>query len=112
MLGSLSNIEEQAVQELKKNLSESLGYKLNEVILYGSKARGDYNEFSDIDVLVIVNNLDASTSDMINSIAYEIELKYELNISTHDYSREYFDKQIDNSINLFMKNIINEGIFV
>jgi len=33
---------------------ESLGDKLDRVILYGSYARGDYNANSDVDIMVLV----------------------------------------------------------
>lgn len=38
MLGYLNIHEEQAVQELKQEISAMLGNKLNQFILYGSKA--------------------------------------------------------------------------
>ena len=34
---------------------QSLGDKLDKVILYGSYARGDYNDESDIDIMILAN---------------------------------------------------------
>lgn len=112
MIGYLNPIEEQAINELKEYLHNSLGDNVYKIILYGSKARGDYNESSDIDLLIVVNNLNLSVSKIINTIAYDIELKYDLLISTHVQSVEHFNIQVNNSINLFMKNIIREGVSV
>lgn len=110
MLGYLNSIEETAVNELKEQLQKALENNLCKIILYGSKARGDFNESSDIDLLVIVNKLSLSVSNLINTLAYDIELKYDLSISTHIRSIDYFDKQINNTINLFIKNAINNRI--
>lgn len=100
MLGYLNPIEEQAINELKEQLYSALGDNLYRIILYGSKARGDYNESSDIDLLIAVNNLNLSVSKLINSIAYDIELKYDLLVSTHIQSTEHFNIQVNNNINL------------
>lgn len=43
MLGHLNRIEEEAITKLKNLLSQKLGNNLKNVLLYGSKARGDYN---------------------------------------------------------------------
>jgi len=75
MLGYLNSLEEKAIGELKKKLTDMLADKLYKIILYGSKARGDYDRESDIDLLVVVNNLDLPTSEIISSIVYDIELK-------------------------------------
>lgn len=48
----LKEHEKKAVQELKETLIERLPEV--EILLYGSKARGDSETFSDIDVLVLL----------------------------------------------------------
>ncbi|MCL2106064.1 MAG: nucleotidyltransferase domain-containing protein [Oscillospiraceae bacterium] len=49
----------QQIQEISQRVHERMmelfGEKLNSVILYGSYARGDYEEFSDIDMMILVN---------------------------------------------------------
>jgi len=41
------------LSEVKKKLKKLYGPKLFDVILYGSYARGDYDQNSDIDLLVV-----------------------------------------------------------
>lgn len=41
-----------AIESFRKNL-EAVGVRSTTIILYGSYARGDWNEWSDIDVIVI-----------------------------------------------------------
>ncbi len=51
--------------------------RLKKVILYGSYARGDYNNFSDIDIMILTDCSDAEIEeyrDKISDIAFEIEL--------------------------------------
>lgn len=46
----------QTVLEKVKNVSEQLfKEKLNKIILYGSYARGDNTEESDIDIMIVLN---------------------------------------------------------
>jgi len=55
--------------------------KLDRVILYGSYARGDYNEESDIDILVIV---DYSAEDLITYRKNMAKVCSGLSLSTED----------------------------
>lgn len=112
MIGYLNELEEKAVIELKKKLKESLGENLKDIILYGSKARGDFYDGSDIDLLVVVENLDLNKKHDINDIVVDIQLEYELPISVHTRDLNYYKQQKMNSINFFIKNIDNEGIAV
>ena len=45
----ISNI----MQDFVKNIRRLLGNSLDSVIVYGSYARGDYSEASDVDVMVL-----------------------------------------------------------
>lgn len=61
----LSDDEIKALSILKSNILEK--YPTAELILYGSKARGDYNKDSDIDVLIL---LDVDINSIVDSIIY------------------------------------------
>ena len=112
MLGYLNQVEEEAILKLKDSLQDFLGNRLVIFILYGSKARGDFDNDSDIDILLIVDNLDLDTKDNIRDIIVDVRLDYLLPFSVHINSREYYNQQIHNSINLYIKNIQREGIAV
>jgi predicted nucleotidyltransferase len=47
----ISNI----LKDLKRDLKEALGEKLSEVILFGSYSRGDFTQYSDIDLLILID---------------------------------------------------------
>jgi len=44
------------LNEIPNKLKEKFGDKVKEIILFGSYVRGDYQEHSDIDILVIVED--------------------------------------------------------
>ena len=95
----LSDNERKALKELKERINEK--YPETELILYGSKARGDYHKYSDLDVLVLINgNIGKEIEEYyvdlydgeqikvigvvngikkeIRDIAYDIELDYDV----------------------------------
>ena len=58
MVGALSPQEEQVVQAFATRVRERFTEQVRDVRLFGSKARGDHDAESDIDVLVIVGSDD------------------------------------------------------
>jgi predicted nucleotidyltransferase len=65
------------LDELKQRLSDLYGDRLAELVLYGSQARGDADEDSDIDVLVVLRgDVDPCTeldraSDVVYDLSYQ-----------------------------------------
>lgn len=78
------------------------------IILFGSVARGDDTEESDIDILIITTNSD-ELSDEINSAAVDIILEKDEFISPHIMCEEHFNKTIDYP---FLTNVLKEGIVI
>lgn len=79
-LTTLSDNEEAALIELISLCKEELD--LQKIILYGSKARGDYTLDSDVDILVFVGEpLDSSLRSKMSDIAFEVNYKYNSNLS-------------------------------
>ena len=62
------------MQEFAKSVRKILGNSLDSVIVYGSYARGDYSEFSDIDVMLLVSLGEEGIkkiSDQISDLAFD-----------------------------------------
>jgi len=60
------------------------------MVLYGSRARGDYNEESDTDIAIIIRGLSRELKDRILSRVAEIEFEYLRSLSTLVISEEDF----------------------
>ncbi|MHA1232303.1 MAG: nucleotidyltransferase domain-containing protein [Candidatus Helarchaeota archaeon] len=80
--------------------------KPNKIILFGSFSRGDYNEYSDVD-LVIVGNFKESFFDRIGII---LDLNdSDLDIEPLVYTNEEFKMMMKNE-NRFILHVLEEGI--
>jgi len=83
--------ETEALKELKSTLKEFLDNKIVKFVLYGSKARGDYDPESDIDVAIIVKGMTRQLKNQILDKVAEIEFKYCTPLSTLVLSEEDFE---------------------
>ncbi|MCQ4638626.1 nucleotidyltransferase domain-containing protein [Anaerovorax odorimutans] len=87
------------------------GSQLNSVILYGSYAREDYDDESDIDVMVIVD-LPASKVKEFNrafsDFSLELDLQYDIVVSLLLQDKATFERWKGSSP--FFKNVIKEGV--
>ena len=54
----MMNLIQDELGEFLTDVRSLFGEKLKSVIVYGSYARGDYNEHSDIDVMILVSLAD------------------------------------------------------
>ena len=93
-----------SLESFVKVLKEKYGDKIHRIILFGSTARGEAEEESDIDVLVIA---DGVTQKEVSKVAFQILLKYGEVISPIVESKQQFEKYKDYS---FHKNILREGV--
>ena len=84
--------ESRAVLELKDALTISLGDNLVRLVLFGSRARGDYDNESDIDIAIIVRGLSRKLKNQILNKVAEIEVKYLIPISTIVFSEQEFNR--------------------
>lgn len=82
----ISNI----LKEFREELESLYQKRLKSVILYGSWARGDATEDSDIDVLIVLEGrvIPGKEIDRIIDIITEINLKHGVLISVYPVSEE------------------------
>jgi len=76
---------------LKKTLKDLLGDQLVNMVLFGSRARGDFNEESDIDVAIIVRGLTSKLKNKILDEVAQLELEHDMPISVLVFSEEDFN---------------------
>ena len=107
MPASISDI----IQTFAKSTRELLGNSLESVIVYGSYARGDYSEFSDIDIMLLVSMAEdqiKKISDQISDLAFDCTLKYGVDISPVITNTDHFNYWVDTLP--YYRNVRDEGV--
>ena len=99
------------MHEFAKNVRKLLGDSLDSVIVYGSYARGDYSESSDIDVMLLVSLEDEEIkriSNQISDLAFDFMMKYGVDISPIITNTDHFNYWADNLP--YYRNVRDEGV--
>jgi len=96
------------IEEFKTRLRELYGKKLNNIILYGSWARGDAKEHSDIDIAVLLEgNVNPGREiDRMIEIITDLQLRYNTLVSVYPVSMKNY-KSINSPL---LMNLHREGI--
>ena len=97
--------------EVYESCNPILDSSIKSAYLYGSYARGDYHEGSDIDILLTVDLEAEDISAFRNSIAEvasELSLKHEVAVSVTVKSHAQFLRYIN--VLPYYQNVIREGI--
>ena len=85
--------------------------KVHEVRVFGSRARGDAAEDSDLDVLVVVDQLDHATEKYISDCAWEAGFPADIVIMPVAITLD----NLENSPlreSVFIRTVYREGVFV
>lgn len=103
--------EKEIVEEFKRRIEEKFPGEILEVLIFGSYARGDAANESDIDILVVTKSDNWQKGDEIRETGYGLdeEIDYKLSIQTVSKAHNDFLKQ--NNFQ-FAKNVEREGITV
>jgi predicted nucleotidyltransferase len=111
MVTELNEKEKSALKKFRAAVEKAMAGNLVELKLFGSRARGDARQDSDIDVLVITATGDWHMSDVIYSIATDILLEDEVCISPKVINKRDYDHLCEMGTP-FIKNVIREGITI
>ena len=103
----MSNLLERYIGEVKK----LFGGSLRQVILYGSYARGDYREDSDVDVMILVDLTDMEIKEYqrkLSDLTFDFNMDNDLDIKPIVKNEGHFLKWIQNYP--FYSNVKREGV--
>lgn len=101
------------IQKFIKQVRKLLGKRLKKIILYGSYARGDYNQQSDVDIMILTDLSFEEIEeyrDKISDIAYDIELNTGIILSPVIKNIEKYNSRIH--FVPFYKNVEKEGVIL
>lgn len=82
------------ILEFSQQVKIILGDKLTKIILYGSYARGDYRENSDIDIMVLTTLTDDKIEEIetkVFDLAFDFLMDYGIDISVIIKNEEHFN---------------------
>lgn len=82
-------------EEFVSQIGELYGDRLNKVILYGSYARGEQREDSDVDYMVVLNDEEIKTFKEISNLSpvtYELSLQYSISVSAIPVTQSKFSQ--------------------
>jgi len=105
----LTKVEQQSLVSFKAALQSLLGDKLLSVRLFGSRARDEGTEESDLDVLVIVRERDRALYRRIVEESLNIDLVYDVNLAPTILSDEEYRRNREYGTP-FYRNVEKEGI--
>lgn len=98
-----------AINEFYQMLKSKFRSDLQTVKVFGSVARGTAGEESDIDVLVLVKEKTPAIREIINNLAFEVNLKYDVVLSPIIMSLQHYSNPLFQETLLY-KNLQEEGI--
>jgi predicted nucleotidyltransferase len=107
-LRHLAPNEQDALAEFFSRLREQFGDQITHVWLFGSKARGDSDAESDVDLLVVAHDGDDALRKAIGDIAYSLSLEHGALLCEHVVSAWRFAQMRARQEPLY-KNIVREG---
>ncbi len=99
-----------ALRDLRISLRHLYGKQAPSVLLYGSFARGEAEETSDVDVLLIYPAEVPTGPEIyrLGAILSDLNLRYQVLVSVLPVSEQAYQ----NSTDIFWKNIRQEGVLL
>ena len=101
------------LHELKNELEKVFGEKLKKVIVYGSYARGESDEGSDLDIMVLVDMNEKEIKnerDKVLDLTVDLTTRYGVVLSIIENNYDYFYDWAE--VLPFFANVIREGVSI
>jgi predicted nucleotidyltransferase len=105
----LSLKEKKAVREFITTVRLAYGDKIQRAALFGSKVRGDYTKYSDVDILLIVADDKWKFRQPFSVIVSDIALKYDVELDVRVISATRWQYMADIQAGLY-QNISRDAV--
>lgn len=105
----LSPGERKAIARFVELLRQRHPEQILQTVLFGSKARGDSQPWSDIDILIVVDSEDWRFQHAISTLAARVSLEYDVLIGPRVIGQERWERMKQHRSTLY-RNITAEGI--
>ena len=107
----MQNSLDSVMDDYLSGVKRIYGSHLRNIILYGSYARGDYNEESDIDIMILLDLSDEeikSHRKELSNLTFDTNMDNDINIKSIAKNVDHFAKWVVNYP--FYANVKKEGI--
>jgi predicted nucleotidyltransferase len=108
-VGHLTDRERETITDFVQGVRGRFDGKVRAVILFGSRARGEADPESDMDVLVVMSSVDAATRKLVRHLAVEVWLEHGIYVSTRVWSQAHWGR-LERLRTLLYQNIRRDGI--
>lgn len=99
--------------EFKNRLSYDLKAHLKQIIIYGSRAKGNAPDDSDLDVIALVEKKTSAIESALNDLMYQVMWDHDFRpiISLKVFGESEFNDALNKGFS-FYRNVEKEGVLV
>ena len=105
--------DKEIVLAFKRRLTDDIRAVVAKLIVFGSRARGDATEESDLDLIVLVTTKMPDIERALDDIAYRVMWEYDFKpmIALKVFTETEFNGAVARGFS-FYKQVLNEGVLV
>jgi predicted nucleotidyltransferase len=107
----LAKNENAALRTFIQRILDELGAQVSQIVLFGSKARGDSNADSDIDVLILASEENRRLQERTNIIASQISLDYDVLFNPLLIAKERWTQMANERFSI-CRNVERDGVML
>ena len=107
MAQQAAQVTDELVTLFANEIRRNLGEHLKQIILFGSRARGDFHPDSDYDFLIVVDKLTPRVKDIVNEVSSEFLYEYDSVFAAILVPEDTFQNA---TFNPLYRNVQREGI--
>lgn len=108
---TLSSDERGWLSEYKRALSRDYPGAVVKMVIYGSKARGDVHAWSDLDVMMLVDDAHFHLEEKLREIGYMLALGNSTDPSIQTFTPEHWAKKVSDGFPYYLE-VEREGVEV
>lgn len=105
----LTPTERLAAIEFVNRLHQQYGDQIETILLFGSRARGEAEADSDMDILVVLSETTPKIRRGVRDLAVEVWLEHGIYVSTRVFSQTHWQELAEMQTMLY-RNICRDGI--
>jgi len=110
-VSSMNTAYEKLIAHLTERLVEELGDEIESIVLYGSVARNEAHEDSDVDILIVTRNDNRKLYDRISKIRTRIDLDNNTLTTLVQMSRNELERYMKLG-SPFIESVVEEGVIL